>query len=167
MGTASYGDIIVRPARPEDLDAALDLYADVAAEGIHVAGEAPVDKPARRKQWLESLARADSVTLVAEVDGEIVGLAGLEGKEVAELGMVVASGWRRRGIGTRLMEALIAWARSVGAHKISLHVWPHNAAALRLYEKFGFEREGYLRKHYRRRNGKMWDAVVMGRLLNG
>ena len=38
-------------------------------------------------------------------------------------------------------------------------------AALALYRKFGFEQEGYLRSHYRRANGELWDAVVMGLLL--
>jgi RimJ/RimL family protein N-acetyltransferase len=44
-------------------------------------------------------------------------------------------------------------------------VWPHNDDALRLYEKFGFEREGVLRGHYRRQDGELWDAIVTGRLL--
>jgi RimJ/RimL family protein N-acetyltransferase len=155
---------VIRPAGPEDVDAALDLYAEVAAEGVHIAGEAPVDKPARRERWLASYASTDCVTLVAEAEGRIVGLASLEGRRVAQLGMLGAR--RGQGIGTRLLEALIAWARDVGAHKIALEVWPHNLAAIRLYEKFGFEKEGYLRKHYRRRNGELWDSVVMGLLLD-
>ena len=44
-------------------------------------------------------------------------------------------------------------------------MWPHNHAAIGLYEKFGFAREGLLRRHYRRRNGELWDAIVMGRRL--
>jgi RimJ/RimL family protein N-acetyltransferase len=44
-------------------------------------------------------------------------------------------------------------------------VWPHNQSARRLYRSFGFEEEGYLRRHYRRRNGELWDAVIMGLLL--
>ena len=158
-------DVVIRRAAPEDVDEALDLYAEVAAEGIYIAGEPPIDRPARRKRWLESYARSDSVTFVADVEGRIVGMASLEGDGVAELGMLVAKDWRGKGIGKLLMEALIEWARAVGAHKISLQVWPHNDAAVRLYERFGFEREGYLRKHYRRRSGELWDTIIMGRVL--
>ena len=50
-------------------------------------------------------------------------------------------------------------------HKIALQVWPHNEAAIALYERYGFEREGYLKRHWRRRSGELWDAVVMGLLL--
>lgn len=45
-------------------------------------------------------------------------------------------------------------------------MWPHNQPAIRLYEKLGFAREGYLVKQWRRRNGDLWDVVVMGRLLD-
>ena len=47
-----------------------------------------------------------------------------------------------------------------------LQVWPHNEPAIWLYEKFGFEREGYRRAHYRRKTGDIWDVVEMGLLLN-
>jgi RimJ/RimL family protein N-acetyltransferase len=49
---------------------------------------------------------------------------------------------------------------------MALQVWPHNAAAIALYERFGFERECYLRRHYRRRSGELWDAIVMGLRLD-
>ena len=158
-------NVVVRPARVEDIEACLDLYAEVAAEAVHIGGEAPIDRPARRKDWLEACSRADAVRFVAVSGDAIVGIGGLDGDRVADLGMLVAPGWRRRGIGTMLMEALIDWAREVGAHKIALQVWPHNDAAIALYKRFGFEQEGYLRKHYRRRNGELWDAVVMGLVL--
>ena len=44
--------------------------------------------------------------------------------------------------------------------KLELHVFPHNAPAIALYEKFGFVREGYRRSHYRRGDGLV-DAVLM------
>src|SRR5439155_279731 len=73
---------------------------------------------------------------------------------------------RGQGIGSALMAAAIEWARTAGAHKLSLQVWPHNEAARALYRKFGFEEEGLLRRQYRRRNGELWDAIVMGLLLD-
>jgi RimJ/RimL family protein N-acetyltransferase len=156
----------VRPAAERDLDVLLDLYEAVAAEGRHIAGEAPVDRPRRRAAWLAIIeGESPGRSFVAEVDGEIVGQLGVTGAGRVELGMWVARGWRGRGVGGKLVETAIAWAREKGAYKISLEVWPHNDAAIALYEKFGFEREGYLRKHWRRRNGELWDSVVMGLVL--
>ena len=45
-------------------------------------------------------------------------------------------------------------------------MWPHNDAALGLYLSRGFVVEGRLRAHYRRANGQVWDAIVMGLILD-
>ncbi len=92
-------------------------------------------------------------------------MASVNGTSPLELGMLVAAPWRGRGVGKKLLDACLAWARESGAHKICLEVWPHNAAAIALYEKNGFVREGYRRKQWRRRNGELWDSVLMGLLL--
>ena len=52
-----------------------------------------------------------------------------------------------------------------GLHKLSLEVFPGNAAAIGLYRKFGFVEEGCRLKHVRRANGELWDVVEMGLLL--
>ena len=159
-------DIRVRPTEPGDLDTLLDMYEAVAAEGRFIAGEAPIDRVARRALWLEFLEEdTPGRSFVAEADGDLVGQAGISGEGRLDLGMWVAAPWRGRGVGSKLVEACIEWARSSGAYKISLEVWPHNEAALALYEKHGFAREGYLRKHWRRRNGELWDSVLMGLVL--
>ena len=67
---------------------------------------------------------------------------------------------RRRGIGKRLLEEAVTWARSVGIRKLELHVFPWNEPALALYGSFGFEREGYRKWHYER-GDELVDAVLM------
>ena len=52
------------------------------------------------------------------------------------------------------------WARSRGVTKLELHVFPHNEGAIALYDRFGFEREGYRKRHYRRPDGYV-DAILM------
>lgn len=157
-------EVVVRPAREQDLDAIVDLFVEVAAEGRWIATELPVDRPRRRQRLSEALHQERAVVLVAEAGGRIVGQLRMDlaGYGVADLGMLVSEGWRGRGVGSALLRAGIDWARGAGAHKIALQVWPHNTAAIALYEKFGFQREGLLRAHYRRRNGELWDAAVMG-----
>ena len=156
--------VVVRPAREREVDAIVELFVEVAAEGRWIGTELPVDRERRRLRLREELRRQDAIVLVAEVGGRIVGELGMDvaGYGVADFGMLVAEGWRGRGVGTALLRAGIEWARRAGAHKVALQVWPHNDAAIALYEKLGFRREGLLRRHYRRRNGELWDAVVMG-----
>jgi putative acetyltransferase len=108
------------------------------------------------------------VHLVAEAGGAVVGQASIDLAPygVASLGMLVDGAWRRRGVGQALVRAAVEAARDHGCHKVSLQVWPHNEAARALYRKAGFVEEGRLLRHYRRRNGELWDAVVMGLVLD-
>ena len=158
----------VRTATLADVDALVDMLVAVAGEGRWIGTEAPVDLERRRQRMVEDIEGAHAIVLVAEADGELVGQLGLQLARygVADLGMLVAAGWRGRGVGTALLAEAIDRARKAGAHKIALQVWPHNAAAIALYERFGFEREGHLRRHYRRRSGELWDAIIMGLRLD-
>jgi RimJ/RimL family protein N-acetyltransferase len=79
--------------------------------------------------------------------------------------MIVDASLRSQGVGSALLASAIEGAKNLGAHKIILEVFPHNERAIRLYERYGFEREGFFRRHYRRRNGELWDALPMGLCL--
>ena len=161
-------ELTIREATLADVDALVDLLVAVAGEGRWIATEAPVDTDRRRRRMVEDIEGADAVVLVAEAGGTPVGELGLHLAPygVADLGMAVAAGWRGRGVGGALLAEAIERAGAAGAHKLALQVWPHNTAAIALYERFGFRREGYLRRHYRRRSGELWDAVIMGLRLD-
>jgi putative acetyltransferase len=160
-------DIVVREATEADFEDWFRLYDSVAAEGKWIGGEAPSDKAARQRAFDAYLRSPDAVSFLAEADGRLVGNLGAEVRGgVAELGMMVDTEWRGRGVGSVLMEACIAWAGAHGAHKVVLEVWPHNTTAQGLYRKYGFEQEGLFRRHYRRRNGELWDAIRMGLVLD-
>ena len=167
MGTADDDKVEIRQATIEDFDAWVDLYVAVATEGRWIGAEAPVDRDERRREFTKYLVSDERVILIAEVARQHRGYLGLEvAHGTAELGILVEDGWRGHGIGTGLMEAGIAWASGHGAHKVTLTVWPHNESAIALYRKFNFVEEGLLRRHYRRRNGELWDAISMGLVLD-
>lgn len=143
------------------------LRVAVAAEGKWIGAELPLDEEGDRQRLRPG--RPGTASFVAvDAGGTLVANLGIELARygVASLGMCVADGWRGQGVGRALMEAAIDWARSAGAHKVDLQVWPHNDAAQRLYEALGFVAEGHLRRHYPRKNGELWDAVIMGLVLD-
>jgi RimJ/RimL family protein N-acetyltransferase len=153
--------IVVRPAEERDRRALAELFASVASERDGIATEPPVDVEAWAANWgLEG-------TIVAVAGDEIVGELRVEPSwfGYGEIGMMVAAGWRGRGVGSALVAAAIEWARAQGMHKLSLSVFPHNAAAIALYRKFGFVEEGRRIRHLRRANGELWDLIDMGLLL--
>jgi RimJ/RimL family protein N-acetyltransferase len=160
-------DIVVRRSEAGDFDAWFALYDAVAAEGKWIGGEAPTDREESRRRFGGRLADEDTAGFVAETAGALVGVLGVElHNGIADFGMMIDAEWRGRGIGSQLLEACIAWAGAREAHKVTLTVWPHNTMARRLYRKHGFIEEGRLRRHYRRRSGELWDAVVMGLVLD-
>jgi putative acetyltransferase len=63
-----------------------------------------------------------------------------------------------------LLEAAVEWSRVSEVRKLELHVFPWNEPALRLYEAFGFEREGYRKGHYAR-DDELVDAILMAYLV--
>jgi ribosomal protein S18 acetylase RimI-like enzyme len=150
----------VRPAAVADAWAMAELFAAVAAERTGIASEPPVDVERRTAQFAASIAES----IVAVADGQIIGWTHVAASRhgFGELGMLVDREWRDRGVGSALLQAAIGWARDHGLHKLSLEVFPHNAAAIALYRKSGFVEEGRRVKHYRRASGELWDAIVMG-----
>jgi ribosomal-protein-alanine N-acetyltransferase len=72
--------------------------------------------------------------------------------------MAVHPNWRRRGLGTLLLAALLDKAVEMGAIVATLEVRVSNVAAQNLYRAFGFEQVG-LRRHYYLDNGE--DALIM------
>ena len=83
--------------------------------------------------------------LVAEVDGEIAACADVQSHGAqsrrfhrAELGISVRKDYWRLGIGSAMMERLIAFARQAAFEQIELTVESKNYRALPLYHKYGF-----------------------------
>lgn len=85
-------------------------------------------------------------------------------RHVATLTLAVAPGWRRRGLGSKLLASGYGWARDVGVVKIGLNVRAGNEAAIRLYQREGFVLEGRERRQIRTREG-FEDNLLMARFL--
>jgi putative acetyltransferase len=160
--------IRVRRAEPTDAEALVALAEAVAREGGRWILTTESWRSARdERRYLKTARRhPDAAVFVAEEDGRVLARLSLArdphpaSRHVADLGLMVAEEARRRGIGRLLLGEAVAWARSAGIHKLELHVFPWNEPALRLYESFGFEREGYRAGQYER-DGEYVDAILM------
>lgn len=72
--------------------------------------------------------------------------------------LAVCKNFRGQGLGTSLMEELIAHSKNLGASQITLEVRPSNIAAVHLYEKLGFQNQGRRKAYYQDNNE---DALIM------
>ena len=160
--------IRVRTAEPGDAAALVALAEAVGSEeGRWVLATESWRSVADERRYLRTVQRhPDAAVFIAEDDGRVVGRLSLSrdphpaSHHVADLGLMVAESHRGRGIGRMLLDEAVSWARLSGVLKLELHVFPWNEPALRLYESFGFEREGFRKRHYAR-DGEYVDAILM------
>jgi len=158
----------IRRATQHDASALVVLAESVGREeGRWILGTGPWRSASDERRYLRTIERhPDAAVIVAEDGGRIVGRLSLSrdphpaSRHVADLGLMVAESHRRKGVGTALLDEAVAWARSAGVRKLELHVFPWNEPALGLYSAFGFEREGYRKRHYER-GGELVDAILM------
>lgn len=164
--------MVIRRAGPGDASALVELGRAVSSEPERwLITDGGWRNTVEERRYLRAVRRSPhAAVFVAESGGEIVGRLSLAREShpaslhVADLGLMVEAGRRRQGIGRALLEQAVEWAREVGVAKLELHVFPYNEPAIRLYERFGFDREGVRRRHYRR-GDELVDAVLMAYLL--
>jgi putative acetyltransferase len=160
--------ISIREAGPGDAAALCGLSAAIGDEpGAWLLTTEMWRSVSDERRYLRSVRRhPDAVVYVALDDDTIVGRLSLArdphpaSHHVADLGLMVAAAYRRRGIGRALLEQAVAWAQGAGVRKLELHVFPWNEPAVALYESFGFVREGHRLGHYLR-DGAEVDAILM------
>jgi putative acetyltransferase len=163
-------EITVRRTEPDDYRALHRIFSGPRA----VAGTLQMPLPSA-EMWRKRLSEPPEglYSLVACVEEEVVGSLSLENtptrwrmRHVASLGMAVRDDWQGRGVGTALMEAALDLADNwLNLTRIELRVYVDNAAAIALYEKFGFEIEGTHRR-LAFRNGEYVDGYSMARIAN-
>ncbi len=109
---------------------------------------------------------------VEECDGKLCGYAVLMmGSDDAELLNIAVSGsHQRKGVGRRMLDALMQLASARGMLRVLLEVRASNLPAIALYRLAGFREIGVRREYYRRNSGSE-DAIVMacdlGKEANG
>jgi ribosomal protein S18 acetylase RimI-like enzyme len=144
---------MIRRAREEDWEGARALWREV--DDLH-AGLAPAyfRKAARGEgEWRELLGTPDAAVFVAEEPAGTRPIVGVVSVRVYETPpdpamvplrrghvemLVVSAAHRRRGVGSRLMAEVSAWARRQGAAELVLTVWAGNGAAEAFYDRLGY-----------------------------
>jgi RimJ/RimL family protein N-acetyltransferase len=169
-------DYFIREATPDD-DAALIAYmktlADEPDNGITYSSAAEFNYTIDEEREIlrQHQEAANCMWLVAvTLDDEIIASANVTGGRrvlfhTVGIGISVAQGWRDRGIGTALLEIIIAWCQANPIiRRLELNVFTHNARAIHVYEKMGFKHEGIRKEAYYKDN-KFLDAHVMAILF--
>lgn len=106
--------------------------------------------PWSEKSFREAAVKTETIYVVAEEDGEILGYAGAwcVFGEADITNVCVRKVSRKQGIGTRMLQFLIEEGVNVKIKTFFLEVRESNSAAISLYEKFGFQKIGIRKNFY-------------------
>jgi len=160
---------LIREVTLDDAEVLRDYATRLFAEDLPGVWRRPVPTIAEELEFIAGYTASNSTLIVAEHAEAVVGLAGLLGgtleqqSHVASLAVSVDREWRGRGIGTRLIEHLIAWAPKHGVTRLEVEALEINPRAIALYERLGFEHEG-IRRSAAAIDGRYVDMICLARL---
>jgi len=171
LGKASVLAITIRHAVSGDAPAVTVIYNQGIADRLATL-ETEERTVEERRNWLLSRGPRHPV-IVAEADGSVIGFGSLNVfnprrayDHVADFSLYVERSWRGKGVGGRLLRALVERAKCIGFHKMVLSTFPFNPAGIALYQRCGFRVVGVY-KEQGLLDGHWVDTIVMERLLEG
>jgi L-amino acid N-acyltransferase len=163
-------EIAISAASSADVPAITEIYNSVIVGSTAVFSDRQVDVD-ERLAWLESRRERGFPILVARDEGRTVAFASYGDfrawpgyRLTVEHSVHVAESHRRRGLGRRLVEALVEHAGHAGLHVMIAGIDADNDASLRLHEALGFERVALL-PEVARKFDRWIDLVLMQRIL--
>ena len=143
--------VAIRAATPEDVPSIAAIYGHAV---LNTVATLDTEEPttASMSEWLSHHDAAHPV-IVASVNGETLGWGSLSAwspkggyRTTAEASVYVAPAHHGSGIGTRLLQDLIARARSLGVHVIVARISTENRISLQLVSQCGFTPVGTMRE---------------------
>jgi len=172
--------VVLREAERRDLEKLLAFINGLVSEKrrdessqLFTGFESRIRKR-QEAEWLDDLVRrirkGDTVSVLAEVEGEIVGNGEIsrgsyrETRHHGHLALTLRGAYRGLGIGREMVKTLLTEARRQGLRTVHVEFLSTNKAAAHVYEKVGFRKVGNIPgKVYR--NGGFLDSLIMARRL--
>lgn len=163
--------VILRSPNKEDAKAMIDYLNIIGGESDFVTfGKNEFSMSIEAEQdYIERInSMNNSKNILAIINDEIVGIASITSvqkermKHNGTLGISIRKKYWGMGLGKEIMNYLINWAKlNCITKKVNLLVREDNIRGIKLYEKFGFEKEGLLKKDICV-NGVYYNTIAMG-----
>lgn len=167
--------LLVRSAEKKDAATLIKYVKGVAGETDFLTfGKGEFKKTVKEEEQIieEHRKAPNRIFIIAELEGKIAGLLNVNASEkprlrhIGDFGITVRKDHWGKGIGTSLIKIMLDWAKASGViRKINLNVIVNNKTAIKLYEKFGFKKEGLIKRDSYI-NRKFYDAYAMGLLID-
>jgi L-amino acid N-acyltransferase YncA len=126
-----------------------------------------ITKPDVVARWVQDATIGQTITVLAEVAGQVAGYASLHLNEVdwqrhlGEIRLHVGEAYRSCGLGRALASEIFSVAQGRRLQKIVAQMTPDQQGAIATFERLGFQREAVLRDFVLDRSGRSRDLLMM------
>jgi RimJ/RimL family protein N-acetyltransferase len=123
--------------------------------------------------WMNYLKTGRTISIVAEVDGQIAGYSSIHMNEagwtrhVGELRVLVGRDFRGLGLGKRLTNEAFSMSKDLGLKKVTAQMATDQRSARQVFEHLGFRPEALLADHVMTRDGQTHDLLIMSHDVAG
>lgn len=167
-------NITIRTANPEDGEKIIELIKAIDEETtflLREPGEFNMTLQKEKEFLSDKQEDPTGIFLMAEVEGSPIATCTLAGNSrkrllhASNLAIAIKEQYCNLGIGRRMMETAIAWAKENNITRITLEVDTNNYRAISLYTKLGFEVEGTFKMDKKMSDGSYRNSYAMALLL--
>ncbi len=158
--------VLLRPLTKEDQTALFELFAPVTRDDLKFLRNDVSDRTLV-SEWVEQLDYAKVLPLVAVVNGRIVGDATLHfrgpgpGRHIADVRIFLSKEFRRRGLGTAMMRALVELGRRCGLQQLVAEVVADQLKVIHAFENLGFELRATYPDYFMMPDGETHDVAAL------
>lgn len=158
--------VTLRPMGKEDGEKLFNFFTQLPEEDRLYLRE-DVTRKEVIDAWIRDLNYDRVFPLLAEVKGRIVGDATLHrrrygwARHLAKVRVVIAHDFQHKGLGTKMIQELIGIAANEGLTKLLVELMPNQTAALRAFQKIGFEKVATLPGLVKDTAGNLHDLVIL------
>ena len=162
----------IRVMEPGDLDKIVKFAKDLPVDDLLFLRTDITDRNVV-KQWIDNIKNGHTITLLTEIDGELVAYASVHldqaqwTRRVGEIRVITLPRFRGTGLGRRLVAEVFDLARSLGLKKITAQMTTEQTAARAAFERLGFQVEAMLSDWVEDRHGRARDLLIMTHDVEG
>jgi len=162
--------VAIRNATAKDLDAVTEIYNEAIINNVATFDTEP-KTTYEQQRWFEDHDYKHPI-LIAEMGGCVVGWASLSKwsdrcayTDTAEVSLYIRAADRGKGIGRKLLVAIIKEGKNVGLHTIIARITEGNTVSIHLCEIMGFRHIGTM-KEVGNKFGKLLDVRLMQKIYS-
>lgn len=157
--------VLLRPLTTDDRQALLDLYSPLSSEDVRLFRH-NVGIPEVVNRWVDELDYDKVLPLIALVGNHIIGNTTLHfrqgpGRHRAEVRIFLAKDFRRRGLGSKLLLALIELAKRRNMYLLEAQIVNDQTKVIKAFKKLGFALKCVFDDYFMTPDGELNDVALL------